>query len=108
MENKLSKNMLEMVSNQFKILSEPLRLAILQELKDGEQCVTDLVTTLDANQANISKHLSLLMKANMVSRRKEGLKVFYKISSPAIIDLCNTVCEKIEADLRSSLESVEF
>ena len=108
MKNKLSDNMLEMVSNQFKILSEPLRLAILQELKEGEQCVTDLVTRLDANQANISKHLSLLMKANMVMRRKEGLKVYYKISSPAIIDLCTTVCEKIEADLRDKLESVEL
>jgi len=106
LDKKLSKNILSMVSNQFKILSEPLRLGILQELKEGEKCVSDLVESLAANQANISKHLSLLTNANMVGRRKDGLKVYYYITSPVILELCQTVCTQIEADLRDKLEDV--
>lgn len=107
MSDKLSKNMLELVSNQFKILAEPMRLAILQEMKHGEQCVKDLTTSLETSQANISKHLALLMNAGMVSRRKVGLKVYYKISSPTILEMCQSVCEKIENDFRSNLENVQ-
>ena len=107
MTDKLSKEYLELVSRQFKILSDPLRLAVIQELKESEKCVSDLVEILNANQGNISKHLGYLSEAKMVKRRKDGLRVYYSLSSPIIVEICNIVCSKIEEDIKSQMSLLD-
>lgn len=87
-----------MIAARFKVLSEPNRLKLLAALQEGERNVTQLVEATGATQANVSKHLSLLMEAGMVKRRKDGLNVYYEISDPMIFQLCDLMCAKMEKE----------
>lgn len=94
-----------MVASRFKALSEPVRLKLLNALEDGEKNVTQLLLITGTSQANVSKHLSLLMEAKMVSRRKEGVNAFYFICDPTIYDLCDLMCRKLQKDMDRSAKS---
>lgn len=94
----LSKEALDFVANRFRVLGEPMRLVLLMTLETGEKNVTELVAETGATQGNVSKHLGILSDAGMVSRRKEGLKTFYFISDPQIIELCDLMCSKLEKE----------
>lgn len=76
-----------------KTLSNPKRLEILYALKDGELSVGELVEKLGAAKANVSQHLALLRQARVVSTRREGVNIFYKISNPKIIQACGLMRE---------------
>jgi DNA-binding transcriptional ArsR family regulator len=86
---------LRFIAGQFKVLAEPMRLRILHALQPGELTVTQLVEATGASQANVSKHLGVLTRSEMVGRRKEGLNVFYSIADPVIFELCELVCNKM-------------
>ena len=93
---------LEMIANRFRLLSEPMRLKILHTLGEREMKVSELVAATGANQANVSKHLGILYDAGVVSRRKEGLTVNYRVSDETIFELCDLVCSRLKShfDLR--------
>jgi len=61
--------------------------------------VTELVEATGAGQANISKHLGLLLDAGLVARRKEGLNVFYRVADSSIFELCEAVCNSLDERL---------
>jgi len=88
----MSDKMMELVARRFRTLGEPYRLRLLQMLEGGEMKVGDLVAGLDGNQPNVSKHLQILHEAGLVSRRRAGITIFYAISDPMVIKLCNLVC----------------
>ena len=90
---------LELVAARFRMLAEPMRLRLLNELRDREMTVTALVEATGAGQANVSKHLSLLADAGMVGRRKEGLNVFYFIADGSLFELCDLVCGRLQKEL---------
>lgn len=92
----LSDEALELIAGRFRMLSEPTRLRILNTLDDKEMSVSELVAATGANQANISKHLSALLHAGIVSRRKVGLTANYRVSDPTIFDLCDLVCSRLK------------
>ena len=74
----------------FHALSDETRLAILQMLQDGERCVCDLQTDLDAAQSRLSFHLKVLREAGLVTDRKDGRWSYYTIvpeSLAAVHDL---------------------
>ena len=71
----------------FHALSDETRLAILEMLQDGEQCVCDLTDALDAAQSRLSFHLKVLKDAGLVTDRKEGRWSFYEIDPAAIDEL---------------------
>ena len=79
----------------FALLSEPARLRIIQAVCTDERSVQDVVELTGLPQPNVSRHLSMLYRAGVLSRRREGTFVFYKISDPTITDLCRTVCVKL-------------
>jgi ArsR family transcriptional regulator len=89
---------LELVAARFRMLGEPMRLRLLNELRGGEKTVTALVEATGAGQANVSKHLSLLTDAGMVGRRKEGLNVYYFISDESLFELCDLVCGRLQEE----------
>ncbi len=92
--------LLEKVATRFKLLSEPIRLQLLNILMShGELCVTDLVELTGQTQANVSKHLNLLAREGILERRKEGLKVFYHIADPGIRQICEVMCDRIKEEL---------
>ena len=102
----MSDKMLALVARRFRTLGEPYRLRILQELESGERSVGDLVSALDGNQPNVSKHLQILFDAGLIGRRREGTSILYAISDPMVFKLCALVCRG-EAD-RSRREFVEL
>lgn len=95
----LSEEALLLVAQRFSVLAEPMRLRLIQALFDGEKNVSELVTLTEGTQANVSRHLQTLTTAHILSRRKEGLQVYYKIADPTIPRLCEVVCGAIEKQL---------
>ncbi len=95
----LSDEALLLVSQRFAVLSEPMRLRLIQALFEGERNVTDLVQATGGTQANVSRHLQTLTAAHILTRRKEGLQVFYRICDPSIPKLCELVCGSLEKSL---------
>jgi DNA-binding transcriptional ArsR family regulator len=71
----------------FKALMHPARLAILDVLRDGEQCVCHLEYVLGYRQAYISQQLSVLRETGLVQDRREGLNIFYRVARPEIFAL---------------------
>lgn len=92
----MSDEALALVARRFAVLSEPMRLRLLHTLMEAESSVNELVAATGGSQANVSRHLQTLADAGLVSRRKEGLQVFYAIADPTIFDLCNLVCGSLE------------
>lgn len=89
---------LDVVSQRFRVLSDPMRLKILHNLRDGELSVSGLVEVTGASQPNISKHLSILRSAGLVNRRQEGNQAYFSIGAPFVFDLCNIVCDGIRKE----------
>lgn len=92
---KLDLSDLDRVASFFRAFSEPTRLALLQELKGGAMTVGELVAALPTTQANVSKQLKILHTAGLVDRRKDGTNVYYSICEPAVLDLCQIACDKL-------------
>jgi ArsR family transcriptional regulator len=72
-------------------MSHPARLEILELLRDGESCVCHIQAMLDQRQAYISQQLNILRQAGLITSRKEGLRVYYKIYNPDLFDLLDQV-----------------
>ncbi len=71
----------------FKALSHPVRIAILNLLREGERCVCEFVPALGIEQPNVSRHLAILKREGIIWSRKDGLKVIYKVKDPRVFDL---------------------
>lgn len=82
---------LEQVALHFRLLGEPMRLKILQAICKEAHSVNDIVAAVGATQANVSKHLSLLASAGLVTRQKEGQCVYYGIKDELVLRLCELV-----------------
>ncbi|HKK08362.1 MAG TPA: metalloregulator ArsR/SmtB family transcription factor [Gemmatimonadota bacterium] len=99
MDHSFTDQTLELVAARFKVLAEPTRLRILDALREGPRTVGGLVEELDTGQANVSKHLAVLRRHHLVTRRKEGVRSFYSIAEPAVFELCDLVCDSLEREL---------
>ncbi|MBM3421967.1 ArsR/SmtB family transcription factor [Chlorobium sp.] len=99
--------MLEAVSNRFKLLSEPMRLKILRVLCERERTVQEIVNEVSASQANISKHLALMHDNGVVNRRKEGLKCYYRIADDSIIFACYLISKSVVENLQDRLSWIQ-
>ncbi len=69
----------------------PIRLAIIEFLKDGEQCVCDIAAGVGAQRSNVSRHLAVMLKAGIVDCRKDGLKMIYALKTPCILNFMKCV-----------------
>jgi len=86
-----------------KAAAHPTRLAILDALKDGERCVCDIAEAVGAERSNVSRHLSVMVKAGVLSSRKAGLMVLYRLETPCIL----TFFSCVEQVLRHRLEETK-
>jgi DNA-binding transcriptional ArsR family regulator len=101
---RLSDEALEMVARRFRSLGESTRLKILSKIEDGEKTVGQLVDQIGSSQANVSKHLKVLLDAGVLARRVQGTSVYYSISDPVILKICNVVCDGVADNLKSRIE----
>ena len=96
----LPEPLIELVAQRFRVLGEPMRIKLLDRLRDGEATVGQLRDALGASQQNVSKHLGILHAAGMVSRTKEGNSTRYAISDPTVFELCDQVCGGVRRQLQ--------
>ena len=101
---KLTEEAIEGVAERFRILSEPIRLRILQALQVGELTVTELTREIDISQPNASKHLRILQDAGLLRRDQRGNSVYYAIADDSIFELCELVCGSLETRFREKAE----
>jgi len=93
---------IEAVAAYFGVLSDPTRIRIMHAICDEEKTVSQIVEELGASQTNISRHLSIMHRNDVLARRKEGNQVYYRSADAAMVDLCRTVCKRISDRMEGS------
>ncbi len=83
----------------FSVLSTPMRLKILSVLCHGELAVSQMLEQIDSSQPNLSQHLNVLYRSGILTKRKEGTQVIYRIQSERAMTLCRSVCTQIAIEL---------
>jgi DNA-binding transcriptional ArsR family regulator len=102
----LPEDLVELIARRFRVLGEPMRIRLLDRLRDGEATVGELSEALAASQQNVSKHLAVLSDAGVLGRRKDGNHVYYRIVDEGIFELCEQVCGSVQQQLRALNELV--
>ena len=92
-------DLVELIARRFRLLSEPMRIRLLDRLSDGEATVHQLADELGTSEQNISKHLTRSAQAGVLARRKQGNRVYYRIADPEVLALCERVCGSVEHHL---------
>jgi DNA-binding transcriptional ArsR family regulator len=95
----------ELVAQRFRILGEPMRIKILDRLRESEATVGELVAATGSSQQNVSKHLRVLLEAGLVGRAQDGNFARYSIADESVFRLCEEVCGGIQ-DRLAELEAV--
>jgi DNA-binding transcriptional ArsR family regulator len=101
----VNKNKLLLFEKQAEIakaIAHPLRIAILNFLEDGEQCVCDIADFVGSERSNVSRHLSVMVKAGLLDYRKEGLKVIYKLKCPCIVDFFSCITDVLKQQAKDN------
>lgn len=85
----------ESVARYFGVLGEPTRLRILHAICQEEKCVNDIIKATGMAQANVSRHLGLMYQAGLLSRRREGTQIFYRVADQMFVELCRSVTVQV-------------
>ncbi len=89
----------EVIAQRFRVIGDPTRIRLLDQLRSGEMSVGQLTAVLETSQQNASKHLGVLHQSGIVGRRKDGTSVLYSIADDTVFALCESVCGGIQAQL---------
>jgi len=87
----------------FKALSDPVRIEILEFLRDGEKCVCKIVPHVDLIQPVVSRHLKILKNCGMVASRKDGNRRLYSIANPQIFKIIDALTPEIMNSLTEKI-----
>ena len=82
------KSIFEMQAEICKTLTNPKRIEILNTLRNEEKTVTELVTALGASKANVSQHLAVMRHKGILTTRRDGVNIYYRVSNPKVIEAC--------------------
>jgi DNA-binding transcriptional ArsR family regulator len=100
----LPESLAVLIAHRFRVLSEPMRLRLLDCLRAGPATVKELQEATGSSQQNVSKHLSVLLAAGTVSRTKDGNFSRYAIADEGVFELCEHVC----GGLRKQIDELDF
>jgi len=92
MPHPLPDELVELIAQRFRVIGEPMRIRILDSLRERALTINELTETLGASQQNISKHVGVLVQAGIVAREKDGNRVRCSIADESIFELCELVC----------------
>ncbi len=90
----------EMQAQVITALAHPIRLAIVDLLKDGEVCVCEIADRIGIERSNTSRHLALMLKAGVLKTRKDGLQVFYSLQTPCVLNFLGCATKTLEQNLK--------
>ena len=102
----LPEPVVELIARRFRVIGEPMRIRILDRLRDGEASVYELTEALATSQQNVSKHLGVLFEAGIVSRHKNGTRTLYAIADESVLVLCEQVCGGLQRQFSDLAELV--
>lgn len=103
----MSDDMLHAVATQFRALSEPARLRLLQALREGPRNVTELAGAAQTSHANASKHLLVLADAGFVTRTQDGTKTLYALSDDSTERFCRIMCDRVSHQAAETLRGLQ-
>ena len=99
----LPEPLVDLIAERFRVIGEPMRIKLLDQLRDGPATVQELTEATQATQPNVSKHLNVLHRAGIVAREKHGVFVCYEIADESVFALCELVC----GGLRRQLDALD-
>lgn len=88
------------LADVLKSLSQPTRLKIIDFLRNGERCVCEIFPAIDEEQSNTSRHLSYMQTHGILSRRKDGVKIYYGVKHPEVFE----IIDRAEGIVKRELE----
>ena len=100
----LPEAVVDLIAERFRVIGEPVRIRILERLREDEASVGELTDALGATQQNVSRHLAVLHAAGIVSRRKHGTRVIYAIADKTVFTLCEAVCGSLQQSVAELAE----
>lgn len=93
------KELIDFRADILKALSQQTRLKIIDFLRDGERCVCEIFPAIGEEQSNTSRHLNLMLATGVLSRRKDGLKIYYAIKHPEFLEVMDIVTVIVKQEI---------
>jgi len=103
----VSDQLLDRIALRFRALGNPVRLRILHALEKGDLSVGQVQQSAGCSQANASKHLRVLYNVGLVTSRREGTSVYYRLRDEGVLSLCEAVCDSLYASASADVEAIE-
>jgi DNA-binding transcriptional ArsR family regulator len=97
----LPDDLVELIAERFRALSEPTRIKLLDRMREGEATVLELSGLIGTTPQNVSKHLGVLQRSGIVARRKQGNFAYYRIIDEGVLSLCEAVCGSLQQQVES-------
>ncbi|MBC7113192.1 MAG: winged helix-turn-helix transcriptional regulator [Candidatus Methanomethyliales bacterium] len=104
----MEKSVFERRADFFRALADPVRLKILEFLKEGERCVCEIIPFVGRSQSTVSKNLDVLYRTGVLERREDGRRTFYKIRSQKVLELLSLADSLVLDWLSSYAKTVEY
>ncbi len=89
----------EAAAELFTVLSTPIRLKIISAVCEHEKNVSELLAQIDTTQPNMSQHLATLYRSGVLTKRRDGTQIYYKLRSERVATLCRAVCTQVAIEL---------
>ena len=99
----MEERILQLKAEVLKAMAQPTRLKILESLRNGEKCICEICPLINGEQSNVSRHISLMQKSQLVTTRKEGVKVMVNVKDPKVFE----ILDKVGAILKSQMKEQE-
>ena len=106
MIDRQTKAIYERQAQIIKAVGHPLRVAVLDYLKGGEKCVCDIAGHVGAERSNVSRHLTVMLKAGVLRSRKQGLMVLYTLRTPCILNFLNCAAQTLRHNVHEEVEAL--
>lgn len=98
---------MELKAEVLKAMAQPTRLKILECLRGGEKCICEIAPAIHAEQANVSRHISLMLKSGLVTTRKQGVRVTVKVSDPRVFEIMDTIGSILKDQMKAKQKLFE-
>jgi len=95
----LPEPLVELIAQRFRVIGEPMRIRLLDALRERPMTINELAEALDATQQNVSKHIGVLAQAGIVGREKDGTRVRCFIADESVFELCEMICGGLRAQV---------
>ena len=94
---------LDLCADMLKAMAQPTRLRIIELLRDGEHCVCEIFPAIGHEQSNTSRHLQMMLKSGILNQRKDGLKIYYSLRHPEILQILDLAEELVQKEAEMAI-----